>query len=243
MKKKRFILIPLVALVLIAIGAQVYANVAYPAVSTLAGRKLVDLIPGNTAGWTYEDVPIAQSQAAIGNVEKILRYDDAVFRRYTKGSTQVDLYVAYWLPGKMSYWDVGSHNPDSCWISNGFSCSKRLYGATHEDPVLPLKPYEFGRYTMQGTTIDVIFWHLVGGRPNRYEDQSQGWRNGLAGRIDRIPLIVKDVKTYGLDMKREQFFIRVSANQSIDVLLKDEGFRTLLQQMSALGILDLPVAS
>lgn len=224
-------------LLVAAVGVQVYARLAYPAHSSLESRTLANLLPGSSARWKAQDLPIAQSEAAVGNVENILRYDDVFFRRYTRGALSVDVYVAYWTPGKMSYWDVGTHNPDSCWVFNGFVCAERRHAVQWQDAALPLKPFEYGRYTHTGTQIDVLFWHLVGGVPNRYEEQKEGWRNGLAGRIERFPLLVKDVKTYGLDMHREQFFVRVSANQPLLPLLADPDFQELLRGLAPTGIL------
>ncbi len=228
-------------LLLSAVAVQVYAIRTYPYISTLGDRSVAELIPARAPGWAVQDLPIALSEAAVGNVERILRYDDAVFRRYSRGNVHVDVYVAYWLPGKMSYWDVGSHNPDSCWVNNGFTRLKRIHGKELEDPALPLKPFEYGHYEQNGTRIDVMFWHLVGGEPNRYEEQVEGWRNGLAGRIERLPLMLKDIRNYGLDMHREQFFVRISSNAPLMPLLSDPEFRGLLKDMRELGILrDLP---
>jgi hypothetical protein len=224
-------------LLVAAIAVQVYATRAYPYVSTLGDRSLGELLPAQAAGWTVLELPIAQSDAAVGNVERILRYDDVVFRRYSRGSVNVDVYVAYWLPGKMSYWDVGSHNPDSCWVYNGFTRLNRVHGKELDDPSLPLKPFEYGHYEQNGNRIDVMFWHLVGGEPNRYEEQAEGWRDGLSGRIERFPLMVKDIRNYGLDMHREQFFVRISSNTPLIPLLQDPEFRALLKDMRETGIL------
>ncbi len=239
MKKSKLVLLSALAVVLAGgVGVQIYATKKYPAVSTLRGTSLAEVLPEESSTWTYEDVPVAQSDAAIGNVEKILRYDDVAFRRYRKGDVSVDVYVAYWEPRKMSYWDVGSHNPDSCWVYNGFERVEREHGVVNDDPALPLKPFEYGRYNARGGNIDVMFWHLVGGRPNRYEEQREGWRNGLAGRIERAPLMLKDIKTYGLNMHQEQYFVRISSARSLPTLLQDESFRTLLKELAPLGILE-----
>jgi hypothetical protein len=238
MKKVKTTLLIAAGLVLTAgVTVQVYAVRAFPYVSSLDGRRVSELLPARPEGWSMQDLPIAQSDAAVGNVERILRYDDVAFRRYTRGSTHVDVYVAYWTPGRMSYWDVGSHNPDSCWIYNGFVCHERIYGKEIGDPSLPLKPFEFGRFEQKGNRVDVMFWHLVGGEPNRYTEQPPGWRDGLAGRIERFPLMLKDIRTYGLDMHREQFFVRISTNVPLIPLLEDPSFRELISDMRGTGIL------
>jgi hypothetical protein len=136
------------------------------------------------AGWVRRDIPIAGSSAAMASAQGILNYSQAKQILYTKGGTQILVYVAYWEPGKVSVVDAGSHNPDSCWVNNGCVRTERIYSVPGKIGERELLPYESGQYIVpNGGKQNVAFWHLVNGEPNRYEEQEAGWRNGLLGRL------------------------------------------------------------
>jgi hypothetical protein len=156
---------------------------------------------------------------------------------YAKGGTQVLVYVAYWEPGKVSVVDAGSHNPDSCWVNNGCVRTERVYSVPGRVGEREFLPYELGQYIVpNGGKQNVAFWHLVNGEPNRYEDQEAGWRNGLLGRLERLPLVWKDIRTYGLNQKNEQMFVRISSGARIEDLFADPANGALWQALAPLGI-------
>ena len=176
------------------------------------------------AGWVRREIPIAGSSAAMASAQGILNFSQAKQILYTKGGTQVLVYVAYWEPGKVSVVDAGSHNPDSCWVNNGCVRTERVYSVPGRVGERELLPYELGQYIVpNGGKQNVAFWHLVNGEPNRYEDQEAGWRNGLLGRLERLPLAWKDIRTYGLNQKNEQMFVRISSGARIEDLFCRSG--------------------
>jgi hypothetical protein len=189
------------------------------------------------AGWVRRDIPIAGSSAAMASAQGILNYSQAKQMLYTKGGTQVLVYVAYWEPGKVSVVDAGSHNPDSCWVNNGCVRTERIYSVPGRVGERELLPYESGQYIVpNGGKQNVAFWHLVNGQPNRYEEQEAGWRNGLLGRLERLPLVWKDIRTYGLNQKNEQMFVRISSNARIEDLFADPANGGLFEALTRLGI-------
>ena len=189
------------------------------------------------AGWVRRDIPIAASSAAMASAQGILNYSQAKQILYTKGGTQVLVYVAYWEPGKVSVVDAGSHNPDSCWVNNGCVRTERVYSVPGRVGERELLPYESGQYIVpNGGKQNVAFWHLVNGEPNRYEEQEAGWRNGLLGRLERLPLVWKDIRTYGLNQKNEQMFVRISSNARIEDLFADPANGGLFEALTRLGI-------
>jgi hypothetical protein len=189
------------------------------------------------AGWVRRDIPIAGSSAAMASAQGILNYSQAKQMLYTKGGTQVLVYVAYWEPGKVSVVDAGSHNPDSCWVNNGCVRTERIYSVPGKIGERELLPYESGQYIVpNGGKQNVAFWHLVNGEPNRYEDQEAGWRNGLLGRLERLPLVWKDIRTYGLNQKNEQMFVRISSNARIEDMMADTANGGLFEALTRLGI-------
>ena len=188
-------------------------------------------------GWTRREIPIATSSAAMASAQGILNFSQAKQILYTKGGTQVLVYVAYWEPGKVSVVDAGSHNPDSCWVNNGCVRTERVYSVPGRVEERELLPYELGQYIVpNGGKQNVAFWHLVNGEPNRYEDQEAGWRNGLIGRLERLPLVWKDIRTYGLNQKNEQMFIRISSGARIEDLFADPANGALFEALTRLGI-------
>jgi hypothetical protein len=101
-----------------------------------------------------------------------------------------------------------------------------------------LRPYEWGEYrTPGGQLLQAMFWHLVDGEPNRYEEQQAGWREGIVGRLERFKLVMKDIRERGLNQRAEQMFVRLSSNKKPEELLADPDARWLLDQLGKLGIL------
>jgi hypothetical protein len=189
------------------------------------------------AGWVRREIPIAGSSAAMASAQGILNFSQAKQILYTKGGTQILVYVAYWEPGKVSVVDAGSHNPDSCWVNNGCVRTERVYSVPGRVGERELLPYELGQYIVpNGGKQNVAFWHLVNGEPNRYEDQEAGWRNGLLGRLERLPLVWKDIRTYGLNQKNEQMFIRISSGARMEDLFADPANGALWQALAPLGV-------
>lgn len=199
--------------------------------------KLEDALPGDIAGWVRRDIPLTSSSAELANVRGILNFDQAVQVLYTKGNQQVLVYVAYWEPGKIAVADAGTHNPDSCWVNAGCTRTEREYSVSSVVGSRAVKPFEYGQYAMpRGGKQNVVFWHLVNGAPHRYQEQQIGWRDGLVGRIERMPLVLKDFQKYGLNQKSEQMFIRVSSFYPIKELLKDPANEPLFSAFEKLGI-------
>ena len=189
------------------------------------------------AGWQRREIPIAGSSAAMVNVQGILNYSQAKQVLYTRGRTQLLVYVAYWEPGKVSVVDAGSHNPDSCWVSSGCVRTERRFAVPGRVGERDLLPYEFGQYIIpNGGKQNVAFWHLVNGEPNRYEDQLAGWRHGLIGRLERLPLAWKDIRAYGINQKNEQMFIRISSGQRIEEIMADPANGGLWNALAPLGV-------
>lgn len=188
-------------------------------------------------GWSRREIPIAGTSAAMASAQGILNFSQARQVLYVRGGTQLLVYVAYWEPGKVSVVDAGSHNPDSCWVNNGCVRTERLHAVPGRVGERELLPYESGQYIVpNGGKQNVAFWHLVNGEPNRYEEQEAGWRNGLLGRLERLPLVWKDIRTYGLNQKNEQMFVRISSNARFEDLITDPANGGLFNALTQLGI-------
>jgi hypothetical protein len=198
---------------------------------------LEDVVPKSLSGWQVKDIPLAETVAGQNNVSSVLNFDQVVQRLFVKDDIQIIVYVAYWEPGRVSLVDAGSHNPDSCWVLAGCQRNERAYAVPGKVGGRVLHPYEWGEYVApSGMRIQAMFWHLVNGLPNRYEDQAVGWRHGIMGRIERAELVIKDIRERGLNQRAEQMFVRLSSNKRPEELLANPDARWLLDQLGKLGI-------
>ena len=199
-------------------------------------QPLGEILPRRAPGWTARDAPLAESAEMRNMVERILSYDDVVYRSYTRNGVEVQIYAAYWKPGSVPYGQAGVHTPDTCWVNAGWTMTEKTHSRTLHCGGENLKPGEWRSFSAHGAIVHVVFWHLVGGRVHTYEQT--GWRDGLAGFFDRIPNLFHDLYRYGLNLKQEQLFVRVSSKVPFEQLLTDPAFVELMRHLRPLGVFD-----
>ncbi len=227
--KKILLVVGLIGL-LAAAGLRGYYALVPPPEATLH-RSLADIVPDDLRGWTSEDFEMAESPEAAARISDFLNFDDSLFRVFTRGRTQVGLYLAYWTPGKTSYRWAGAHTPDTCWVQAGWTRLDRKHQIPLEAGDTRLKAAEFGTYEKDGQERDVYFWHLVGGETYGYDQQ--GMHNIWGALID--------VKRFGLNLRKEQFFIRLSTNRPLEDLKQMPDFERILASLAELGLSFEPV--
>jgi len=222
---KKFILLLGIAILLIALGLRAYFAFVPPPEATLH-QALAEIIPSELSGWQIKDMDMAESPESSVRIANFLNFDDAIFRLFKTDDTFVGLYIAYWSPGKTSYRWAGTHTPDTCWVQNGWTCMRREYSIPFQHEAAAFEPAEFGIYEKNGLSQNVYFWHLVGGSAFGYEQQ--GGHNIFGALID--------IKHHGLDLRQEQFFIRLSSNKTIEELNRMPEFSSILDGLSAIGL-------
>jgi hypothetical protein len=222
---KKISLILGITILLTALGLRAYFTLVPPPESTLH-EALADIVPSELAGWKIEDMNMAESPESSARITDFLNFDDAIFRVFEKGDTFIGLYIAYWSPGKASYRWAGAHTPDTCWVQNGWTCTEREYSIPFQHGDAQFQPAEYGVYEKNESAQKVYFWHLVGGTAFGYEQQ--GGHNIFGALID--------IKHHGLDLRQEQFFIRLSSNKSLEQLKKTAGVDQILDSLSAIGL-------
>ncbi|NRA25621.1 MAG: exosortase-associated EpsI family protein, partial [Opitutales bacterium] len=179
-------------------------------------QPLDSLIPRDLPGWTVKDLPLAETEELRGRVEEILDFDDYVSRVYTRGSTQLILYIAYWKPASTTMVNVQKHTPDSCWVLNGWEKTEA------EEPinigeVMARHPSQYRIFEKNGQEQSVVFWHVIGDRGFiQPEDKGFGY------------LTWHYLTEFGTSQKAEQFFVRISSNREIRNVLKDPSTYPLL---------------
>ena len=222
---KKLLFIFAAAALLGGLSLRVYFALVPPPEPTL-DDLLSDIVPEELNGWKIIDQDMAESPESSERIRDFLNFDDALFRIFKKGDTFVGLYIAYWLPGKASYRWAGAHTPDTCWVQNGWTRLDRKYCIPFQNEETPFQPAEFGIYEKDGSSQNVYFWHLVGGEAFGYEQE--GGHNIFAALLD--------IKKYGLNLRNEQFFIRLSSNKKIEELKKVGGFNQILDSLNDIGL-------
>ena len=222
---KKLLFIFAAAALLGGLSLRVYFALVPPPEPTL-DDLLSDIVPEELNGWKIIDQDMAESPESSERISDFLNFDDALFRIFKKGDSFVGLYIAYWLPGKASYRWAGAHTPDTCWVQNGWTRLDRKYCIPFQNEETPFQPAEFGIYEKDGSTQNVYFWHLVGGEAFGYEQE--GGHNIFAALLD--------IKKHGLNLRDEQFFIRLSSNKKIEELKKIGGFNQILDSLNEIGL-------
>lgn len=197
---------------------------------------LATIVSAQPAGWQVTSLDVADSEEMRNTVERILRYDDVVYRSYRRGAVEVQLYAAYWKPGSVPYGQAGVHTPDTCWVNAGWTMQDKVNGRVIACGDQRLKPSEWRRFEANHKALYVLFWHLVGGRVHTYEQH--GWRNGFLGILDRVPNLFRDLRRYGFNLAQEQIFVRLSSNTPLDQLMADPAFVDLMQVLQPLGVFE-----
>ena len=169
---------------------------------------------------------MAASPESSNRISEFLNFDDALFRTYEKNGIFIGLYVAYWKPGTASYRWAGAHTPDTCWIVNGWTCSERQYAVPFTYKNTEFQRAEFGVYEKDGSAQRVYFWHLVGGKVMTYDQKG----------TPQIFGALVDIQKHGLNLRQEQFFIRLSSNRDFETLRKQPAFSQILNGLSTLGL-------
>lgn len=222
---KKIILI-LGTLILSAVLAlKFYFQLSPTQVSSLKS-PISEIIPRDIVGWSSEDFDLAKSSEASERISSFLNLDDSLFRVFRYGSTTVCVYVAYWTPGKVSYRWAGAHTPDTCWVVSGWERLEREYSIPFESNGCHLKNAEFGVYEKGGDLQNVYFWHLVGDEPFSYQQKE----------IPNIFGALIDIQKYGLNLRQEQFFIRLSSNRRVEYLSLIPGFDAIIQGLAKLNL-------
>jgi hypothetical protein len=195
---------------------------------------LAQAVPASVPGWNSHDLPLGANEFLSGEAEKILNYDDVVYREFDHAETTFGVYVAYWGAGKMPTRMIAIHTPDRCWTGNGWNCLAMKFRQTEHFEGQALQPAEWREFEPPdgGPPTYVLYWHLVDGRVYDY-----------GSRFNAVPdpwLWWKDVVDQLLRGSQEQLFIRLTSNRPFSTLWSDPGFVAVLQHLSKLGLANVP---
>lgn len=223
--KSKYILLGIAFLVLLACFAlQIYERTVHPPIYTKS-EMFKELLTSEIKGWEWEDAELAATERLQEISENALNYNDHIYRRYTRGGNVVSLYMGYWEPLQMPVRQVGSHTPDVCWVRNGWKYEVGEDLVTLQDGQgRQLKPAMYREYTYNGGNRQyVYFWHLVGNEVFIAKNEPGQW--------DRMQILT-DFFRFGMNQKREQYFIRLQSERPFKLIWEDEGFQELLTSMA-----------
>ena len=185
------------------------------------GRHLDQWI--KAPGWQSREESLGATEAVSSRIAEGLKFDDHVYRTFSKADIYFSVYIAYWSPGKPARGLVGEHTPDSCWPLHGcVPLERRSEFALYGDDVM-LPRCEWRRFRMtDGSTTEVAFWHVVGGKVLHFDNHSPlRWLRAAAGELSVA--------------RREQYFVRITTRDGGFELLKNEvEFRNMLRNVGRL---------
>ncbi len=192
------------------------------------GPHLSDTLPTDLPGWNVEDQELGETEAVRAAADKQLQLDDFVYRTYQKGRLSFDIYMAYWGPGKMPVQMVASHTPDRCWTENGWVCTDMQFAVPVRQGGFDLLPAQVRTFELQGQARNVLYWHLVEGKPydygSRFNDapDPRRWLVGFwSGLWEGQP---------------EQYFIRISSILDFKELWREPVFLEVIDGLAKLGL-------
>ncbi len=198
-------------------------------------KPLGNLVPAAVSGWDVQERELGETEQAREQVIKILRYDGAFFRTYRQGNTEVGVYVAYWKPGAIDPIDAATHSPDLCWVNAGWREKRHDYENRLDDGKgHSLKIAQFRDFSTAGDVHqEVVFWHLMGGKLSGYAlGPSSRWRA-------RVPVLWESqLNSWFGFRQREQFFIRISTNRTMEELTASPLWREIIGGLAPTGLLE-----
>jgi hypothetical protein len=192
--------------------------------------RLAQAVPSSIPGWTGRDVPLGPSEFIAGEVEKVLNYDQVLYREFTHGGETFGVYVAYWGAGKMPTRFVASHTPDRCWTENGWHCVDMRFKQAETFEGGALQPAEWRLFEPPegGKPTYVLYWHLVDGKVYDYGSRFNAVPEPMRWWKDAVQQVVMG--------SREQFFIRLTSNLPVEDLWSDPGVADVMRSLERLGL-------
>lgn len=224
--KRPAIIIPL--FVLVAAVAVQFATV-FREVPSPRPAHLNQFVAQSPEGWRAREVPLGPNEFLEGQVGKILNFDEAVHREYSRGAVTFAVYAAYWGAGRMPTRLVASHTPDRCWTENGWTCLEMRFKEPHSVGGVALQPAEWRLFRSPGgDNTNVLFWHLVDGRIYDF-----------GSRFTQVPDPVRwweDAIRQAFRGSSEQYFVRVTSNVPFTEIWDDPGFQRVMRGLADLGL-------
>lgn len=202
--------------------------VAIPAAHPGAGivtmrRSLAEELPTHVAGWQIRTLPLASGKHSAAAVRSILGCDDAIVREYKNGDAEIVVYVAYWLPFRVSVFEPEEHTPDACWPQDNWRCVESSDNVKFAVAGLPVLPARTRIFTRGDESRHVYFWHVAGRKAFLRRDWWIGGQTATAW----------DLRS---ERNREQFFVRISSCQPLAQLWNTPVMESIMHKLGELAL-------
>lgn len=209
-----------------AVSLQLAANLKPVPEGTLE-QPLKEAITSDLPGWEVTDMDLGPTESVTQRSYDLLNLDDFVHRQYRRGDRSFSVYVAYWKPGKMPVRLVNQHTPDRCWTEVGFVCTDREWNVERSVNGEPLQPGQWGVYELNDSKNYTYFWHVVGGLAHWYGGDRLNTKSSITS-------VWEDFRKFGLNVHREQFFVRITSARPMDDLWDQPGFQAVMADLADL---------
>ena len=90
-----------------------------------------------------------------------------------------------------------------------------------------LQPGQWGIYEIEDYKNYTYFWHIVGGKVHWYGGERINTKSSLTS-------VWEDFRKFGLNVHREQFFIRIVSPDPMDDLWEEPGFQKVMAELAEL---------
>lgn len=197
---------------------------------SLSSIQLARRLPSDLPGWLMKELPLGPNELLERRSAEVLRCDEFVFREFSRRETTFSVFVSYWGQGKMPTRLVSMHTPDRCWIENGWTCPKQVYGARVESEFQRLLPAQWRLFNPPQNREDVfvLFWLMIDGKPYDF-----------GRRLNLVPNPVRwwvDVVEEARSGSKEHMFVRLISNRPFEELRGDPGWEEVLGALAKLGL-------
>lgn len=222
-------LVPSLLVLVLALSAFAFRFLSPSVEEAPVVEHLNDYIPEEIEGWQSNDLPLGPNEFASDRAERILRFDEFLYREFTRDDVEFSVYIAHWGKGRMPIREVNTHNPDRCWTENGWACTDMIFNKDVELLGKEFQPAEWRIFEdVEGREVFVMFWHLVEGEVYDFGE-----------RFNAIPhpsRWVQDVFHQAFRGSPEQYFIRITANVPLEEIWYEEPVVKVMEGLHRLGV-------
>lgn len=218
--RKRVIFLGVGALLISGLGLQLFS--LGPVHTNLLKTSLESVLEPAFASARTSSLSVGATEFETDAAERILNYDQVLYKNIETPASRFQLFITYWRAGKIEERLVTGHTPDTCWISNGWTCRlrKRLFEV--ELPgVFHMKRWEYGVYESQGVVRAALFVHLADGDYSKYK---------VVGKKS-ISEWLPQALSQGFRTRTEQVFIRITWDSRSAPPYADEVFQDIVQRL------------
>jgi hypothetical protein len=197
---------------------------------SVSSIQLARRLPSALPDWRMKELPLGPNEFLERRSAEVLMCDEFVFREFSQGKTTFSVFSSYWGPKKMPTRLVSIHTPDRCWIENGWTCPKQVYGANVESASQRLLGAQWRLFNPPQSREDVfvLFWLMIDGKPYDF-----------GRRLNLVPNPIRwwvDVIDEARSGSKEHLFVRLTSNRPFDELRGDPGWEEVLGALAKLGL-------